>query len=71
MCHKNSEECMLNLTSKEKTICEMVSVGMTNQEISKQLQRSIHTVNTHIKNIYQKNKINNRTQLCYLFSKFQ
>lgn len=62
---------MLNLTSKEKTICEMVSVGMTNQEISKQLQRSIHTVNTHIKNIYQKNKINNRTQLCYLFSKFQ
>ncbi|EFN8484375.1 helix-turn-helix transcriptional regulator, partial [Escherichia coli] len=32
----------------------MVSVGMTNQEISQQLQRSIHTINTHIKNIFQK-----------------
>ncbi|EFN7310783.1 LuxR family transcriptional regulator, partial [Escherichia coli] len=48
----------------------MVSVGMTNQEISQQLQRSIHTINTHIKNIFQKNKISNRTQLCYLFSKY-
>ncbi|EDO1767221.1 helix-turn-helix transcriptional regulator [Escherichia coli] len=61
---------MLSLTNKEKTICEMVSVGMTNQEISQQLQRSIHTINTHIKNIFQKNKISNRTQLCYLFSKY-
>ncbi|EFN7774497.1 hypothetical protein EGX51_24240, partial [Escherichia coli] len=28
--------CVLSLTNKEKTICEMVSVGMTNQEISQQ-----------------------------------
>ncbi|ENT7907908.1 helix-turn-helix transcriptional regulator [Salmonella enterica] len=62
--------CVLSLTNKEKTICEMLSVGMTNQEISQQLQRSIHTINTHIKNIFQKNKINNRTQLCYLYSKY-
>ncbi|EHI7423314.1 helix-turn-helix transcriptional regulator [Salmonella enterica] len=62
---------MLSLTNKEKTICEMLSVGMTNQEISQQLQRSIHTINTHIKNIFQKNKINNRTQLCYLYSKYR
>ncbi|WP_407905623.1 helix-turn-helix transcriptional regulator [Escherichia coli] len=61
---------VLSLTNKEKTICEMVSVGMSNQEISQQLQRSIHTINTHIKNIFQKNKISNRTQLCYLYSKY-
>ncbi|ENG6257033.1 helix-turn-helix domain-containing protein [Yersinia enterocolitica] len=58
---------MMSLTKKEKTICEMILNGMTNREISKYLHRSPHTINSHLKNIYRKNKLKNRAQLCYTF----
>ncbi|EDV2568433.1 TPA: response regulator transcription factor [Salmonella enterica] len=57
---------MLLLTKKEKMICNMILSGMTNQEIGFCLHRSIHTINSHVKNIYRKNKIKNRSQLCYI-----
>lgn len=55
---------MLKLTKKERFICQMILSGDTNKEISNKTHRSVHTINTHIKNVYRHNNIKNRTQLC-------
>ena len=41
-------------TSKEKEILQLVVEGKTTKEISEILNKSIHTINTHRKNIFQK-----------------
>ena len=50
------------LTEREAEILRLVSVGMTNQEISGQLVISLSTVKRHITNIYRKLDVSHRTQ---------
>lgn len=42
------------LSTKEKEILKLVVEGKTTKEISETLHKSIHTINTHRKNIFQK-----------------
>ena len=59
----NEEEDSCELTLREKEILLHVALGMTNKEISGELAISIHTVKTHMYNIYKKLNISNRLQI--------
>jgi DNA-binding NarL/FixJ family response regulator len=50
------------LTERERAILRMIAGGMTSPEIGGQLGISPMTVNTHVKNIYQKLHVRNRAQ---------
>jgi DNA-binding CsgD family transcriptional regulator len=51
-----------SLTPREKEVLGMIGSGATNDDIVKELCISLHTVKTHIYNIYKKVKVSNRTQ---------
>jgi two-component system response regulator DegU len=48
------------LTKREKEILKLVAEGMTNEEIGKKIFISEKTVKTHLTNIFDKLKVNNR-----------
>ena len=50
------------LSKKEKQTLELLCAGLSNQEIANQSFVSLNTVKTHIKNIYSKLRVNNRSQ---------
>lgn len=49
------------LTSREKEILEAMVQGKTKKEIAAMLDLSFHTVDSHLRNIYQKLEVNTRT----------
>ncbi|MHA7966494.1 response regulator [Paenibacillus sp. CAU 1782] len=51
------------LTARESEILGLVAKGLSNKEISSQLDISEHTVKNHLKNILQKLHLENRVQL--------
>lgn len=52
-----------NLSERELQIVELVAAGLTNQEISDQLEISKRTVDNHISNILTKTATGNRVAL--------
>ncbi len=58
----SDKQQMEPLTTREQEILNFVSYGYTAQEIAKQNSISIHTVNTHIRNIYGKLAVNSRAE---------
>jgi len=54
------------LTEREETIAHYTGLGLTNKEIGTKLGISTFTVQTHIRNIFQKMGINTRSQLANL-----
>ena len=50
------------LTERELDVLLYLSQGLTNEEISKKLHISIHTVKAHLESIYYKLKVSNRVQ---------
>ncbi|WP_225839263.1 LuxR family transcriptional regulator [Streptomyces sp. NK08204] len=55
--------CWSVLSDMERRIAYLVSVGMTNREIAKQVHLSAHTVNYHLRKIYRKLGIKTRVEL--------
>ncbi len=51
------------LSKRELQIVELVSAGMTNQEISKELDISKRTVDNHVSNVLNKTATGNRVAL--------
>ena len=51
------------LSDREKEVCGLVSRGYTNKQISKSLHIAEPTVKTHLRNIYSKTDIHDRTNL--------
>lgn len=51
------------LTEREKEILHLFVEGLKKQEIAEKLFLSFHTINAHIKNIYNKLQVNTRGQL--------
>jgi DNA-binding NarL/FixJ family response regulator len=49
------------LTSRETQILEAIVKGQTKKEIAARADLSFHTVDTHLRNIYQKLEVNTRT----------
>lgn len=57
--HKPQQE--LTLTEREIDVLGLIAKGYSNSEISKNLYISMNTVKTHIKNIFQKLEVEDRT----------
>ena len=55
-----------NLSLKEKVTLELISHGLTNQEIAKEMQISENTVKAHISSLYRKTNCRNRVELTKL-----
>ena len=51
------------LTDREKTVAMMAARAMTNQQIARRLRISPHTVNYHLRRVYQKLDIRCRVEL--------
>ncbi len=62
---KHSALSQAKLTSRELDILELMIKGYSNQEIARSLFLSIHTVKTHMQNIFKKMDVKNRTSLSY------
>ncbi|GAB0120068.1 hypothetical protein Acid7E03_41400 [Acidisoma sp. 7E03] len=53
----------VTLTRRERAVLELIRQGQSNREISDSLEMSPSTVKAHVRNIMQKTKATNRTQL--------
>jgi DNA-binding NarL/FixJ family response regulator len=49
------------LTEREQTVLELLVRGLTYKEIAAQMGLSIHTIDTHIRNIYEKLHVHSRS----------
>jgi two-component system, NarL family, nitrate/nitrite response regulator NarL len=63
---QTSENTLAMLTDRERQIAKLVSSGLSNKEVGRQLNLSAGTIKVHLHNIYQKLEINNRTTLTAL-----
>lgn len=52
------------LSSREVEIIRLINMGMRSKEIAGKLSLSIHTVNRHRQNIFQKLNVNNAMEAC-------
>lgn len=52
----------VSLTKREKDVLCLLARGLQNKEIAKQLQIAEHTVEQHLRRIYQKFGVSNRTE---------
>jgi len=52
-----------SLSDREIQVIELVSMGLTNQQIAEKLKISKRTVDNHLSNILEKTKTDNRVQL--------
>lgn len=52
-----------DLTERETEIIELIIKGFNNSEIAQQLYISIHTVKSHVENIFKKTQVSRRTAL--------
>ncbi|WP_218578675.1 LuxR C-terminal-related transcriptional regulator [Phytohabitans houttuyneae] len=55
--------CWSTLSDMERRIAYLVSVGLTNRQIAKQVHLSQHTVNYHLRKVYKKLGISTRVEL--------
>ena len=49
-----------NLTERESEVLKLIVDGLTKKEIADSLQLSRHTIDSHLRNIYQKLHVKNR-----------
>ncbi len=63
MVDSTAKEALGTLSEREMQIVELVTIGMTNQEISEELDISKRTVDNHISNILTKTSTSNRVEL--------
>jgi DNA-binding NarL/FixJ family response regulator len=50
------------LTKRERDILLLIRLGKTNKEVAQELDVSVNTVKTHLKNLFAKLEVHNRTQ---------
>jgi len=56
------------LTQRELSITQQVAEGLTNKQIAKALQVSPETIKKHLKSIFEKSAVRNRSQLASIYS---
>ncbi len=52
----------LGISKRENEVLELISKGLSNQEIADKLYVSVNTVKTHSSNLFQKLEVSRRTQ---------
>nr|CTQ98789.1 putative regulatory protein [Kibdelosporangium sp. MJ126-NF4] len=62
----SSPTAWMELNDTERTVADLVSQGLTNQQIASRVLRSPHTVNYHLRRIFQKLGIRSRIELTRL-----
>ncbi|MBI5303753.1 MAG: helix-turn-helix transcriptional regulator [Chloroflexi bacterium] len=55
-----------SLTSRETQVARLVARGMRNADIARELNISVHTVESHLKHIYAKLDVHTRVELARL-----
>ncbi|MBI4527129.1 MAG: response regulator transcription factor [Deltaproteobacteria bacterium] len=63
---QSANDAVKNLTRRELEILRLVAEGLTNEEIGKKIFISEKTVKTHLTNIFDKLKVNNRFKAALL-----
>ena len=58
-----NDENPYRLTRRERLILNSISSGQTTLEIATSLKLSLYTIETHVKNIYQKLNVHSRQAL--------
>ncbi len=56
------------LTQRELSITQQVAEGLTNKQIAKALEVSPETIKKHLKSIFEKSAVRNRSQLASMYS---
>lgn len=59
------------LSKREKEILKLLALGLSNKEISKNLNISVNTVKNHLNNIFKKIGVSGRTQAAIVVMKNQ
>lgn len=59
---KAQQDALLSLTVKERLILQEVAHGKSNKEIARNMNVAPETVKSHLKNIFAKLNVTNRTQ---------
>jgi len=54
-----------SLSERELEILQLIAKGMSNKEIARILELSVHTVITHTKNIFRKLDVSSRYEAAY------
>lgn len=57
----NQTAAALVLTRREAEVLQLLAMGLSNKEIARRLVISDHTVETHLRRIYRKIYVRNRT----------
>jgi DNA-binding CsgD family transcriptional regulator/tetratricopeptide (TPR) repeat protein len=52
-----------SLTATERVVSELVAEGLTNRQVAQRLHISPHTVNTHLRHVFQKLAVSTRAEL--------
>ena len=60
-----------SLTTRELEILEILSQGYSNRKIAGKLEITDNTVKFHLKNIFEKIQVDNRTQAVAFYNKLQ
>lgn len=60
-----------SLTERETEVLQLIAAGMSNKEIAEELDMTVNTVKTHIKNVYGKLQVNRRVQAVEMAKKLE
>jgi len=59
------------VTPAELAVAELVGDGLTNREVAERLFVSPHTVNSHLRHVFTKLRINTRVELAVMVTEHQ
>lgn len=65
--HPNATDPLGGLSAREREVLQMASRGLTNSEISVQLNVTVHAVKFHLASIYRKLGLANRTEAAVFY----
>lgn len=64
-------DALNSLTERELEILEILSQGKSNKEIAHSLEISENTIEQHLRNIYEKLNVQNRTKAVVLYLRWK